>query len=88
MKEPGESRGGGLFGSTSGWILIGFLAIVGFFLITEHRAHLFGYFPLVLLLLCPLLHMFHGGHGGHDQHRAMRTPGDREHRHDREGGKP
>ena len=41
------------------------LAIAAFFLLTEHRAHLFGYLPFILLLACPLLHMFHhGGHGG------------------------
>lgn len=45
---------------------IGFLAIVGFFLLTEHRAHLFGWWPLLLLLACPLLHVFwHGSHGVH-----------------------
>ena len=46
---------------------LGFLAIAGFFLVTEHRAHLFGWLPLLLLLACPLLHLFgHGGHqGGH-----------------------
>lgn len=46
------------------WVLIGFLAIAGFFLFTEHRAHLLGVLPFVLLALCPLLHIF--GHGGHD----------------------
>lgn len=46
------------------------LAIAAFFLLTEHRAHLFGYLPYILLLACPLLHMFHhGGHGGHGGHR-------------------
>lgn len=45
---------------------IGFLAIVGFFLLTEHRAHLFGWWPFLLLLACPLLHVFwHGRHGVH-----------------------
>lgn len=46
---------------------LGFAAIAGFFLLTEHRAHLLGILPWALLLLaCPLLHMFmHGGHGGH-----------------------
>lgn len=44
----------------------GFLFIVGFFLTTEQRAHLFGALPFLLLLLCPLLHVFmHGGHGSH-----------------------
>ena len=51
------------------WMFAGFAAIAGFFLFTEHRAHLFGMLPFLLLLACPLLHMFgHGGHGGHSQH--------------------
>ena len=46
------------------WVLIGFLVIAGFFLFTEHRAHLFGLLPFLLLLACPLMHFFmHGGHG-------------------------
>ncbi len=50
------------------WIVIcAFLAIMGFFLLTEHRAHLFGLLPYVLLLACPLLHLLlHGKHGHHD----------------------
>jgi hypothetical protein len=56
---------------------VGFLLIVAFFLATEHRAHLFGLLPFVLLLACPLLHMFgHGGHGGHGGH-AQRDRTDR-----------
>ncbi len=46
------------------WVLIGFLVIAAFFLLTEHRAHLLGVLPFLLLALCPLLHFF--GHGGHD----------------------
>ena len=47
-------------------VLIAFLAIAGFYLIAEHRAHFFGVLPFLLLLACPLLHMFmHRGHGGH-----------------------
>ena len=46
--------------------LAGFLAIAAFFLLTEHRAHLYGLWPFLLLLACPLLHVFgHGGPGGH-----------------------
>lgn len=37
------------------WVLLGFLAITGFFLITEHTAHLFGLLPYAFLLLCPLM---------------------------------
>ena len=56
-------------------VLWGFLAIAGFFLITEHAAHIFGILPYLLLLLCPLLHLLHGGHGGHREHRtAQRRP--------------
>ena len=45
---------------------IGILAIVGFFLFTEHRAHLLGWWPFLLLLACPFLHVFwHGSHGVH-----------------------
>ena len=56
----------GVFGSRYGWVLLGFLAIAGFYLITEHRAHTLGVLPILLLLACPLLHLFmHGGHGSH-----------------------
>ena len=40
-------------------------AIAAFYLWTEHRAHLLGALPFLLLLACPLMHLFmHGGHGG------------------------
>jgi len=51
-------------------VLLAFLAIAGFFLLTEHRAHLFGVLPFLLLLACPLLHFFmHRGHGSHGEHK-------------------
>ena len=41
-------------------------AIAAFFLWEEHRAHILGVLPYVLLLLCPLVHfLMHRGHGGH-----------------------
>ena len=44
----------------------GFFAIGGTFLLLEHRAHVLGAFPWLLLLACPLLHIFmHLGHGDH-----------------------
>ena len=44
--------------------LIIFLFIGAYFLVTEHRAHLYGLWPYALLLACPLIHLFmHGGHG-------------------------
>ena len=48
--------------------LAAFLAIAAFFLWTEHRAHLFGALPYLLVLLCPLMHIFGHGHGGHRGH--------------------
>lgn len=59
----------------SGVVLLGFLAIAVFFLITEHRAHVLGALPYVLLLLCPILHLLlhrsHGcGHTGHGENQS------------------
>ena len=43
-----------------------FGAVAGYFLWTEHRAHLAQWWPYTLLLACPLMHVFmHKGHGGH-----------------------
>lgn len=47
-----------------GFIALIFLIASGYYLITEHRAHLFNMLPLLILLLCPLMHLFHR-HGGH-----------------------
>lgn len=55
----------------AGWVMIAFLAIGGFYLITEHTAHLFGFLPFAFLLACPLMHLFmHHGHGGGHGDRA------------------
>jgi hypothetical protein len=56
--------------SRSGLVLMGFLLIAGFFILTEHTAHALGVLPYLLLLACPLLHLFHGGHGGGTSHRG------------------
>jgi hypothetical protein len=46
--------------------LLVFLAAAGFFLWTEHRAHLLGVLPYLIFLLCPAMHFFmHSGH--HDK---------------------
>lgn len=55
-----------LWATPAGLVFVALLGIGGFFLYTEHRAHLFGALPFLLILACPLLHIFmHGGHGGH-----------------------
>jgi hypothetical protein len=56
--------------SRSTAVLLAFLAIGGFFLVTEHTAHLFGVLPYLLVFLCPVLHLLHDGHGHHDSHHA------------------
>ena len=53
MNHETQSGDGSWFGSPRSLVLIVFLAIVGFFLLTEHRAHLFGILPFLLLLACP-----------------------------------
>jgi hypothetical protein len=58
-------------------VTLGFLAVGGFFLITEHTAHVFGALPWLLLAACPLMHVFmhHGHHsGGHDHSSGGARP--------------
>ena len=73
------------------WVLIGFFLIGGYFLITEHRAHLAGllyYLPFLLLLACPLMHVFmHGGHGGHGRQGDERAPDPSDGQDERSGRK-
>lgn len=64
MEHTEQNRG--WLSSLRGIVLLGFLAIIGFFLLTEHRAHVFGILPYLLLLACPLMHLFmHRRHGKH-----------------------
>ena len=65
MDHPLQHDAGSRRYSRSKWVLIGFLLIAGFFLFSEHRAHLLGFLPYLLLLACPLMHLFHHGHGHH-----------------------
>lgn len=81
-----------------GLLVFGAIALV--FLLAEHRAHLLGALPFLLLAACPFMHVFmHHGHGSHDHSRTNAT-GDRDaeapasgestdatHRHDR-GARP
>jgi hypothetical protein len=57
--------------SPSGIAFSVFLAVAGFFLLTEHTAHVMGALPYLLLLACPIMHLFHHRghhHGGDDDH--------------------
>ena len=61
-------------GNVVRWIFWAFAAVGAYFLITEHRAHVYEYLPYVLLLACPLMHLFHGhgGHAGHGEDRESK----------------
>lgn len=61
------------------WVLVG---IIGFFLLTEHQAHLFGILPWLFLLACPAMHwLMHRGH--HQKHDSadQATPEGHDSRH-------
>jgi hypothetical protein len=75
-EHPSDTRS--WFRSRSGVVLLVFLAMAAFFLVTEHRAHVLGALPYVLLLACPLLHLFHSGHGRGHGHRGGDDRGRRE----------
>ena len=48
-----------------------FAAAALFFLWQEHRAHLLGALPWLILLACPLMHLLmHRRHGGHHHDHA------------------
>jgi len=54
------------------WVFAGFLVFALLLLAAEHRTHVLGVLPWLLLLACPLMHLLmHGGHGHHHQgHRS------------------
>ena len=57
-------------------LMIALIAVGAYYVIVEHGAHVLSAWPLLILLLCPLMHLFmHGGHGGHSGHSA-RNPGE------------
>ncbi|MBC7860832.1 MAG: DUF2933 domain-containing protein [Burkholderiaceae bacterium] len=64
-------------GGAGRWVFWGFALVAAYFLFTEHRAHLFGVLPYLLVLACPLMHLFHRhgghGHGGHDRHHPSES---------------
>lgn len=54
--------------------LWGAIAIIGYFLLTEHQAHVNQFLPFLLLLACPFMHVFmHGGHGHHSHHHGEQS---------------
>jgi hypothetical protein len=64
-----SSTGQSFWRTPSAITLLGFLAVVLFFLITEHTAHVMGALPYLLLLACPLMHLFHHRHHRHEKEK-------------------
>ncbi|RUW38048.1 MULTISPECIES: DUF2933 domain-containing protein [unclassified Mesorhizobium] len=78
--HDGQPPQGPFLASRAGLVLLGFLAIGGFLLFTEHRAHVLGALFYLLPLGCVFMHFFmhgghgHGGHGGHRNRSDERNP--------------
>ena len=69
------------------WSLGVFLVIAFFFLWEEHRAHLLGVLPWLLLLACPLTHMLmHRRHGSRHEHAAAGGAKDESQKRHQHGG--
>lgn len=72
-EHPAHSRGNGRAGGGADpllrrgrWVFWIFGTIAAAYLVAEHRAHVVGALPFLVVLVCPLLHMLmHGRHGGH-----------------------
>lgn len=77
MDDPHQHQSHDQPGRRANWALLGFIAVIGFFLLTEHRAHLLGILPYLLLLACPLMHLFHHGHGGGGHDHGEQSKEDR-----------
>lgn len=75
--DPGQDKSSNRFWKV---VFIGFALVAAFFLVTEHRAHLFGILPYLLLAACPLMHIFGHRHGGHgkDASRSETPPKDQD----------
>jgi hypothetical protein len=65
------------------YVFIGFALIGGYFLLTEHRAHVLGALPYLLLLACPLMHLFHkhGEHGSSEKQDDRQQSDSPQHHH-------
>lgn len=62
-----DSRCGDKMSGLAKLVFVGFAIVAGYFLITEHTAHVLSALPLLLFLSCPLMHfiMHHGHKHGH-----------------------
>ena len=44
--------------TTKGLAALGLIGAVTYFLLTEHRQHVFEFLPYLIFLACPLMHLF------------------------------
>lgn len=52
--------------TSKGLAALGFIGAVSYFLLVEHRQHVWEFLPYLIFLACPFMHLFmHGGHGNH-----------------------
>lgn len=66
MNHEIQSQKSRWLGSRTSIALLIFFSVVALLFFSEHRGHLFGILPYLLLLACPFMHFFmHGGHGKH-----------------------
>lgn len=55
------------------YILIGSFIIITFFIVFEHRVHLYGFAPYAFFVAFVILHLFmHRGHGNHGKNNIDR----------------
>jgi hypothetical protein len=67
--------------TTRGLAAICLIGFASYFLLMEHRQHLFEFLPYLILLLCPLMHIFmHRGHshGAQDHNQSQATHQEKE----------
>ena len=65
--------------SPKGLAALGMIAAATYFLLVEHRQHVFEFLPFLILLLCPLMHVFmHAGHGKHKGQSHEDSPTDQD----------
>ncbi|MDF2117851.1 DUF2933 domain-containing protein [Roseiarcaceae bacterium H3SJ34-1] len=68
--DNGSAPGTSYWTSRAFLVFLGFSAIAIVMLWEEHKAHILGALPFILLFVCLFMHLFmHGGHGGHGHSR-------------------
>lgn len=59
-----SNQKGSFWLTPKGLAALGLIAAASYFLLMEHRQHVWQYLPFLILLACPFMHIFmHGGHG-------------------------